>query len=74
MDQATNIYYNCASPECTVLQWIHTTTISEDVTFDDLLANEVRTNVRYLLGLQQDPYVKDDSCGGLLDERPETNR
>ncbi|CAI4213487.1 unnamed protein product [Parascedosporium putredinis] len=54
---ATNIYYNCASPECTVNQWKHTTTIGDDVTFEDLIHNEVRTNVRYLLGLQHDPYM-----------------
>ncbi|SPO06303.1 related to extracellular serine-rich protein [Cephalotrichum gorgonifer] len=54
---ATNIYYNCDTPECTTREWIETTQRPEDVTFIDLMDVEISTNVRYLLGLHHDPYM-----------------
>lgn len=36
---ATNIYYNCNLPDCTVLEWINTGAGSGD--FNKLLADEV---------------------------------
>lgn len=40
---ATNIYYNCNLPECTLLEWINTSTGSGN--FDTLLANEVSKRI-----------------------------
>ncbi|KHJ33641.1 putative extracellular serine-rich protein [Erysiphe necator] len=52
---ATNIYYNCNLPGCTVSEWINTSTGSGD--FDTLLANEKETNIRNLLALHRDPFM-----------------
>ncbi|CAD6500007.1 BgTH12-04112 [Blumeria graminis f. sp. triticale] len=52
---ATNIYYNCNLPECTVLEWKETA--AGDGDFNSLLEAEKNTNVRHLLGLHHDPYM-----------------
>jgi len=52
---ATTIYYNCDTPECTLREWIDTS--GGAGTFEDLLDDARRTNTRYLLGLQADPYM-----------------
>ncbi|CZT05215.1 related to extracellular serine-rich protein [Rhynchosporium agropyri] len=52
---ATNIYYNCDLPACTVQEWIDTSAGSGDWTA--LLALEKATNTRHLLGLHHDPYM-----------------
>ncbi|TVY83390.1 hypothetical protein LSUE1_G003677 [Lachnellula suecica] len=52
---ATNIYYNCPLPACTVLEWINTSAGAGD--FYDLLAVEKAANTRHLLGLHHDPYM-----------------
>ncbi|POS84729.1 hypothetical protein EPUL_001873 [Erysiphe pulchra] len=52
---ATNIYYNCNLPECTLLEWINTSTGSGN--FDTLLTNEKETNIRNLLALHRDPFM-----------------
>lgn len=52
---ATTIYYNCDTPECTRREWIDTS--GGAGTFEDLLDDARRTNTRYLLGLQADPYM-----------------
>lgn len=52
---ATNIYYNCALPACTVAEWINTSGGSGD--WNALLAVEKNTNTRHLLGLHHDPYM-----------------
>ncbi|KAI1002290.1 hypothetical protein K3495_g5910 [Podosphaera aphanis] len=52
---ATNIYYNCNLPACTVSEWTDTTTATGD--FDTLIATEKETNIRHLLGLHHDPFM-----------------
>lgn len=52
---ATNIYYNCDMPDCTVLEWINTSAGAGNIT--DLLEVEKKTNVRHLLGLHHDAYM-----------------
>ncbi|KAF7877517.1 hypothetical protein EAF04_001194 [Stromatinia cepivora] len=52
---ATNIYYNCDTPDCTVLEWINTSAGSGDI--NTLLGIEKQTNVRHLLGLHHDAYM-----------------
>ncbi|RDL38733.1 Uncharacterized protein BP5553_03073 [Venustampulla echinocandica] len=52
---ASNIYYNCAVPDCTVLEWQNTSAGKGD--WNDLLAIEKNTNVRHLLGLHHDPFM-----------------
>ncbi|OWP04291.1 hypothetical protein B2J93_9359 [Marssonina coronariae] len=52
---ATNIYYNCQLPACTVAEWINTSAGKGD--WDALLAVEKATNTRHLLGLHHDPYM-----------------
>ncbi|KAI9900083.1 hypothetical protein N3K66_004345 [Trichothecium roseum] len=52
---ATTIYYNCDKPACTVQEWIDTSGGSGN--FNNLLDDARRTNTRYLLGLQSDPYM-----------------
>ncbi|TVY49354.1 hypothetical protein LOCC1_G001017 [Lachnellula occidentalis] len=52
---ATNIYYNCNLPACTVLEWINTSAGKGD--WYALLEVEKNTNTRHLLGLHHDPYM-----------------
>ncbi|KAH8656621.1 hypothetical protein BGZ60DRAFT_384851 [Tricladium varicosporioides] len=52
---ATNIYYNCPTPDCTVLEWQKTSAGKGNWT--DLLAIEKNTNIRHLLGLHHDPFM-----------------
>ncbi|KAI9756019.1 MAG: hypothetical protein M1815_004251 [Lichina confinis] len=52
---ASNIYFNCDTTACTVLEWQQTASGVGDV--DALLQLEKVTNTRYLLGLHQDPYM-----------------
>jgi hypothetical protein len=53
---ATNIYYNCHTPTCTVAEWINTNVgVSGD--FQTLLGVEKNANTRHLLGLHHDPYM-----------------
>lgn len=52
---ATNIYYNCQLPDCTVLEWINTSAGSGD--WYALLDVEKATNSRHLLGLHHDPFM-----------------
>ncbi|KAH7383568.1 hypothetical protein BKA64DRAFT_161550 [Cadophora sp. MPI-SDFR-AT-0126] len=52
---ATNIYYNCDLPACTVQEWIDTSAGSGD--WNALLALEKATNTRHLFGLHHDPYM-----------------
>jgi hypothetical protein len=52
---ASNIYYNCNLPNCTVLEWINTSAGSGD--WYALLALEKATNSRHLLGLHHDPFM-----------------
>jgi len=52
---ASSIYYNCNTPDCTVLEWINTSAGKGTIT--DLLANEKDTNVRHLLNLHHDPFM-----------------
>lgn len=52
---ATTIYYNCDTPDCTLLEWINTSAGSGD--FQNLLKDARITNGRNLLGLHQDPYM-----------------
>lgn len=52
---ATNIYYNCDTAACTVLEWINTASGSGDI--HALLQLEKVTNTRYLLGLHHDPFM-----------------
>lgn len=42
-------------PECTVQQWINVSNVDPATTFEDVMDNEITTNVRYLLGLHPDP-------------------
>ncbi|EDO01997.1 hypothetical protein SS1G_04473 [Sclerotinia sclerotiorum 1980 UF-70] len=53
---ATNIYYNCDTPACTVLEWINTSAGSGDI--NTLLEIEKQTNVRHLLGLHHDAFIR----------------
>ncbi|KAF4632538.1 hypothetical protein G7Y89_g5585 [Cudoniella acicularis] len=52
---ASNIYYNCPLPDCTVLEWQKTSAGKGNWT--DLLAIEKNTNIRHLLGLHHDPFM-----------------
>ncbi|ESZ97904.1 hypothetical protein SBOR_1703 [Sclerotinia borealis F-4128] len=52
---ATNIYYNCDMPDCTVLEWINTSAGSGNI--NTLLEIEKQTNTRHLLGLHHDAYM-----------------
>ncbi|KAK2623886.1 hypothetical protein QTJ16_006520 [Diplocarpon rosae] len=52
---ATNIYYNCQLPACTVAEWINTSAGQGD--WNALLTLEKATNTRHLLGLHHDPYM-----------------
>jgi len=52
---ATSIYYNCNTPDCTVLEWINTSAGKGNI--NDLLELEKRTNVRHLLTLHHDPFM-----------------
>ncbi|GAB7344911.1 hypothetical protein MBLNU457_3347t1 [Dothideomycetes sp. NU457] len=52
---ATTIYYNCASPNCTLNEWINTSGGAGNYT--DLLNNARDTNTRHLFGLHHDPYM-----------------
>ena len=54
---ATNIYYNCDLPDCTVLEWINTNTPAPSGNITDLLNVEKATNTRHLLGLHHDAYM-----------------
>ncbi|KAH9210801.1 hypothetical protein DL95DRAFT_370457 [Leptodontidium sp. 2 PMI_412] len=55
---ATNIYYNCQLPDCTVAEWINTNVgVPATNTWYDLLALEKATNTRHLLGLHHDPFM-----------------
>jgi hypothetical protein len=53
---ATNIYYNCAVPNCTVLEWV-TTNANTSGDWYDLLNVEKATNTRHLFGLHHDPFM-----------------
>ncbi|KAA8645896.1 hypothetical protein EYZ11_003589 [Aspergillus tanneri] len=52
---STRIYYNCDTPDCTVQEWIDTT--SSRGNFEDLLAVEKSETIRHLLGLRRDSYM-----------------
>ncbi|CZR56594.1 related to extracellular serine-rich protein [Phialocephala subalpina] len=52
---ATNIYYNCQLPPCTVLEWINTS--AGDGDWYTLLELEKQTNTRHLLGLHHDAFM-----------------
>ncbi|CAG8981997.1 hypothetical protein HYALB_00004864 [Hymenoscyphus albidus] len=52
---ATNIYYNCAVPDCTVLEW-HNTAHGTG-TYKDLIDTEKNTNIRHLLALHHDAFM-----------------
>jgi len=53
---ATNIYYNCHTPSCTVAEWVNTNVgVSGD--FYTLLGIEKNANTRHLLGLHHDPFM-----------------
>ncbi|KAG9243216.1 hypothetical protein BJ878DRAFT_511884 [Calycina marina] len=52
---ATNIYYNCDLPICTVQEWINTSAGNGD--WYALLDLEQATNTRHLLGLHRDPFM-----------------
>ncbi|PQE12581.1 hypothetical protein CJF30_00002459 [Rutstroemia sp. NJR-2017a BBW] len=52
---ATNIYYNCDLPDCTVAEWIATSAGSGDI--NTLLNVEKQTNVRHLLSLHHDAFM-----------------
>ncbi|KAE8441935.1 hypothetical protein EG329_004143 [Mollisiaceae sp. DMI_Dod_QoI] len=52
---ASNIYYNCQLPPCTVLEWIHTSAGNGD--WYTLLEIEKQTNTRHLLGLHHDAFM-----------------
>jgi hypothetical protein len=52
---ATNIYYNCDLPDCTVAEWIATSAGSGDI--NTLLGVEKQANVRHLLSLHHDPFM-----------------
>jgi hypothetical protein len=55
---ASNIYYNCHTPDCTVAEWKGTNVgVDPAGTFADLLAIEKATNSRHLFGLHHDPYM-----------------
>jgi hypothetical protein len=52
---ATNIYYNCPMPDCTVLEWATTSDGYGD--YYTLLDVEKQTSTRHLLGLHHDSYM-----------------
>lgn len=52
---ATRIYYNCDTHECTVQEWIDTS--SGKGNFEDLLAIEKADTMRHLFGLHHAPYM-----------------
>lgn len=52
---ATNIYYNCHLPNCTVAEWQDTSGGAGD--WYTLLTLEKSTNTRHLLGLYHDPFM-----------------
>jgi len=52
---ATTIYYNCATPNCTLNEWINTSAGAGN--FTALLANARDTNTRHLFALHHDPYM-----------------
>ncbi|KAH6678339.1 hypothetical protein B0J14DRAFT_320104 [Halenospora varia] len=52
---ATNIYYNCDLPKCTVAEWQKFSAGKGN--YADLLALEKNNNVRHLLGLHHDPFM-----------------
>ena len=52
---ATTIYYNCATPNCTLQEWINTSAGSGN--FTSLLNNARDTNTRHLFALHHDPYM-----------------
>ncbi|KAH6682458.1 hypothetical protein B0J14DRAFT_573628 [Halenospora varia] len=54
---ATNIYYNCDVPSCTVTQWQKTSHGDLKGDFSSLLSLEKITNTRNLLGLHRDPFM-----------------
>lgn len=53
---ATRIYYNCDTPDCTVQEWIDTSTATSG-TFQTLLDTEKAETMRHLFGLHHDPYM-----------------
>ena len=52
---ATRIYYDCCTPQCTLDEWINTSTGSG--TFDDLMEAEKDDTMRHFFGLYHDPYM-----------------
>lgn len=54
---ATNIYYNCDLPDCTVLEWQVTSAGDPNGNITTLLALELQTNTRHLLGLHHDAFM-----------------
>lgn len=52
---ATSIYYNCDFADCTLHEWINTSSGSGD--FNNLLKNAREVNVNHLLGLHGDPFM-----------------
>ena len=53
---ATRIYYNCDTPDCTVQEWIDTSTANSG-DFETLLETEKGETMRHLFGLHHDPYM-----------------
>ncbi|KAL2818249.1 hypothetical protein BDW59DRAFT_181935 [Aspergillus cavernicola] len=51
----TRIYFDCDTPSCTVQQWIDR--FSGGGSFNDLLAAEKQSTMRYLFGLYHDGYM-----------------
>ncbi|KAK6501422.1 hypothetical protein TWF481_009261 [Arthrobotrys musiformis] len=52
---ATRIYFNCDTSDCTVAEWVGTSTAKGDI--NDLLAIEKETTINSLLNLMHDPYM-----------------
>lgn len=53
---ATRIYYNCDTVDCTVQEWIDTSTATSG-TWQTLLDTERGETMRHLFGLHHDPYM-----------------
>ncbi|KAK6518147.1 hypothetical protein TWF506_005307 [Arthrobotrys conoides] len=52
---ATRIYFNCDTSDCTVAEWVATSTARGDI--NDLLSVEQETTITSLLNLMHDPYM-----------------
>ncbi|KAK6348079.1 hypothetical protein TWF718_005897 [Orbilia javanica] len=52
---ATRIYFNCDTSDCTVAEWVATSTARGDI--NDLLKVEKETTISSLLNLMHDPYM-----------------